>query len=112
MGSAGSTVSVGKQGYGCMGLSAFYGSAKTTTEEQAIEVFHHAVAKGVTLFNSATFYGPLNDEGFGANLRLLKKCLVGIDRSKIHLMVKIGMDTRCPVEKTGTSWVMRGNFSP
>ena len=58
---------------------------------------------------SATFYGPLNEEGYGANLRLLKKCLATVDRSKVKLMVKVGMDTRCPVEKTGTSWIMRGD---
>ena len=97
------------QGFGCMGLSAFYESAKSTTEEQAVAVFQKAVECGVTLFNTATFYGPLNEEGFGANLRLLKKCLVGVDRSKIQLMVKIGMDTRCPVDKTGTVWVNKGD---
>jgi hypothetical protein len=62
---------VGKQGFGCMGMSAFYGSAKTTTEADAKAVFHEAVAAGVTLFNSADFYGPLNADGFGHNLRYL-----------------------------------------
>lgn len=52
-----------------MGMSAFYASAKTTTEADAKAVFHEAVAAGVTLFNSADFYGPLNAEGFGHNLR-------------------------------------------
>ena len=42
-----------------MGFSAFYASARTTTEEQAIEVFKHAVDRGVTLFNTATFYGTV-----------------------------------------------------
>jgi aryl-alcohol dehydrogenase-like predicted oxidoreductase len=51
-------------------------------------------AVGVTLFNSATFYGPLNEVGFGANLRLLKTAIADLDRSKIQLMVKICMDTR------------------
>ena len=59
------------------------------------------------MLNSATFYGPLNQEGFGANLRLIRSAIEGLDRSKIQLMVKICMDTRCPVEKTGTSWVLR-----
>jgi len=77
-----------------MGFSAFYASAKKATPEQAKTVIHHAVESGVTLLNSATFYGELNDAGFGANLRLLKTALEGIDRSKIQLMVKIGMDTR------------------
>ena len=90
-------------------LNALISSISLATDESNIEVFHAAVANGVTLFNSATFYGPLNEIGYGANLRLIKKCLVGIDRSKIKLMVKVGMDTRCPVEKTGTVWVNRGD---
>ncbi|GAX79831.1 hypothetical protein CEUSTIGMA_g7271.t1 [Chlamydomonas eustigma] len=97
------------QGFGCMGFSAFYGSAAKTTKEQAISVVKHATEKGVTLFNSATFYGPLNEEGFGANLRLLKDCISEVGREKIQLMVKIGMDTRAPVEKTGTQWIMKGD---
>ncbi len=74
-------------------------------------MFKHAYDNGVTLFNSATFYGPLNEEGFGANLRLIRKCLeqTGVDRSKLQLMVKICMDTRAPVEKTGTQWNLRGD---
>jgi hypothetical protein len=96
-------------GFGCMGMSAFYGSAATTSEADAIAVFKHAVANGVKLFNTATFYGPLNEKGFGANLRLLKKCIQEVDRSKIQIMCKIGMDTRAPVEKTGTQWIMRGD---
>ncbi len=77
-----------------MGFSCFYSSAKKTTPEQATSVIHHAAESGVKLFNSATFYGPLNEEGFGANLRLLKTCIEGLDRSSFQLMVKIGMDTR------------------
>jgi aryl-alcohol dehydrogenase-like predicted oxidoreductase len=98
-----------EQGYGCMGMSAFYTTARTISEQDKIQVFHEAVQCGVKLFNSATFYGPLNDEGYGENLRLIRKCLEGVDRSQIQLMVKVGMDTRCPVEKTGTSWVNRAD---
>jgi aryl-alcohol dehydrogenase-like predicted oxidoreductase len=86
--------SAAPQGFGCMGLSAFYTSAKNTTPEKAKAVIHHAVKSGVTLLNTATFYGELNELGYGANLRLLKHCLEGLDRSKIQLMVKIGLDTR------------------
>jgi hypothetical protein len=80
------------QGFGCMGFSVFYG--KKSSPEQAKSVIHHATESGVTLFNSATFYGELNEVGFGANVRLLKSCIEGLDRSKIQLMVKVGMDTR------------------
>ncbi len=77
-----------------MGFSFFYANAKKTNPEQAKRVIHHAADAGVSIFNSATFYGELNQEGFGANLRLLKSCIGGLDRSKIQLMVKVGMDTR------------------
>ena len=91
-----------QQGFGCMGFSAFYSGAKRTTDEAAVQVFHAAIDAGVTLFNTANFYGPLNEIGFGENLRLIKKCLHGIDRSKIQLMIKIGMDTRASVDATGS----------
>jgi aryl-alcohol dehydrogenase-like predicted oxidoreductase len=80
-----------EQGFGCMGWSAFY---KTCSDEEAVAVFQAAVSSGVTLFNTATFYGPLNEPGFGTNLRVLKKCLATVDRSKVQIMCKICMDTR------------------
>lgn len=91
-----------------MGFSAFYSTKGD--DDSAVQVFEHAFNSGVTLFNSATFYGPLNVDGYGANLRLIKKCLKNIDRSKVQLMVKIGMDTRAPVEKTGQQWNMSGEY--
>jgi aryl-alcohol dehydrogenase-like predicted oxidoreductase len=111
--SSSSSSSPRQMGYGCMGLSAFYSSAFTTTDESAIEVLNYAYDHGCTIFNTATFYGALNEVGFGANLKLLAKWLhqadKEIDRSKIKIMCKVGMDTRCPVEKTGSSWVNRGD---
>lgn len=98
-----------EQGFGCMGFSAFYASSRNTAEESAKAVIDHVVKRGCTLLNTATFYGPLNDPGFGSNLRLLKKCLKDIDRSKVQLMVKICMDTRAPVEKTGTQWNLKAD---
>lgn len=76
------------QGFGCMGMSAFYSSAlKGADDESNIAVLIEAMNMGVELFNTATFYGPLNEEGFGANLRLLRKFVERVDRSKIKLMV-------------------------
>ena len=67
-----------------------------------------ALESGVTLFNTATFYGPLNEEGFGANLRLINHCMKSVadtyDRSKYQLMVKIGMDTKAPQADIGKRW--------
>jgi aryl-alcohol dehydrogenase-like predicted oxidoreductase len=82
------------QGFGCMGFSQAYTGSKNTTTEKAKKVIHRAVESGVTLINSACFYGDLNEIGYGANLRLLNGCIEGLDRSKIQLMVKVGMDTR------------------
>ena len=40
------TLTMATQGFGCMGLSAFYSSAKDVTPEKAKTVIHHAVNKG------------------------------------------------------------------
>lgn len=94
------------QGYGCMGLSVFYGT--TPSEEQSIAVIRAAIESKVALLNSATFYGPLHRDGFGHNLRLIGKAIKGIDRASFKLMVKIGMDTRAPPEELGKKWHMSG----
>ena len=93
------------------GLSAFYTHSSNKTEEEKLAVLKHAYDSGCTLFNSAAFYGPLTVEGYGANIKLLNKFLKmdGIDRSKIKLMVKIGMDTRAPVTAPGTQWKLSGS---
>ena len=91
-----------------MGLSAFYTSSRERTEAEKIEVFKAAYDSGCTLFNTATFYGPLHEEGFGENLRLLNKCLQLVDRSQIQIMCKIGMDTRAPVTAPATQWNLSG----
>jgi aryl-alcohol dehydrogenase-like predicted oxidoreductase len=49
-----------EQGFGLMGFSAFYSTAMKKTDENAKLVFKSAVDSGVELFNTATFYGPLN----------------------------------------------------
>lgn len=81
-------------GFGCMGFSAFFSSAKETSVESAREVILKALELGVRVFNTATFYGDLNEEGYGENLRLLSQCFEGVPRESYELMVKIGMDTR------------------
>ncbi len=89
------------QGFGCMGFSAFYSSSRRVSEEDKIKTFRHVVNKGVTLFNTATFYGPLHKDGYGANCRFIRTALDGLDRSKIQIMCKIGMDTKADVDKQG-----------
>jgi aryl-alcohol dehydrogenase-like predicted oxidoreductase len=54
-------------GLGCMGMSWSYGPAKDTQEMTAL--LHAAVERGVTFFDTAEVYGPLqNEELVGAAL--------------------------------------------
>ncbi len=71
-----------------MGMSAFYSSSFSSIDDEIhVGVLIEAMNAGVEIFNTATFYGPLNEEGYGANLRLIRKFLEKVDRSKIKLMV-------------------------
>jgi aryl-alcohol dehydrogenase-like predicted oxidoreductase len=47
-------------GYGCMGLAGVYGSAGS--RQEAIDLMHGAVERGVTLFDTAEAYGPFTNE--------------------------------------------------
>jgi aryl-alcohol dehydrogenase-like predicted oxidoreductase len=54
-------------GFGCMGLSANYGPP--VEREEGIRIIRAAVARGVTLFDTAEAYGPFtNEEGVGEAL--------------------------------------------
>src|SRR5438093_9845603 len=46
-------------GLGCMGMSAFYGSAD---EDEAVRTIHRALELGVTFIDTAQLYGPLTNE--------------------------------------------------
>ncbi|GLX37652.1 oxidoreductase [Streptomyces roseochromogenus] len=66
LGSGGLTV--GEQGLGCMGMSAFYG---TTDETESLATIDRALELGVTLLDTAESYGPFINE------QLLGKALDG-----------------------------------
>jgi aryl-alcohol dehydrogenase-like predicted oxidoreductase len=47
-------------GYGCMGLAGVYGAAGR--RQEAIDLLHAAVERGVALFDTAEAYGPFTNE--------------------------------------------------
>ncbi|GAA3027608.1 aldo/keto reductase [Streptomyces glomeratus] len=80
LGSKGLTV--GAQGLGCMGMSAFYGA---TDETESLATIHRALELGVTLLDTAESYGPF------ANEQLLGKALAG-RREDAVLATKTGVE--------------------
>ncbi|KAH7427942.1 hypothetical protein KP509_10G068200 [Ceratopteris richardii] len=73
---------VSKQGFGCMGMSAFYGPPKP--EEEMIDLIRQVVACGVTFLDTSDLYGPFTNE------ILLGKALKGI-RHQVQLATKFGV---------------------
>ena len=94
LGSQGLTVGV--QGLGCMGMSAFYGA---TDEAESLATIDRALELGVTLLDTAESYGPFRNE------ILLGKALAG-RREAASLATKTGM------EITDGGQMVRLNGSP
>ena len=88
LGRDGPTVSA--VGLGCMGMSGVYGAAD---ENESVATIHAALEAGVTMLDTADFYG------MGHNELLLRKALAGRPRESYFLAVKFGA-MRAP----------RGNF--
>ena len=94
LGSQGLTVGI--QGLGCMGMSAFYGA---TDEAESLATIDRALELGVTLLDTAESYGPFRNE------ILLGKALAG-RREAAALATKTGM------EITDEGQMVRLNGSP
>ncbi|MEU3726445.1 aldo/keto reductase [Streptomyces sp. NPDC031705] len=75
---------VSAQGLGCMGMSHGYG---TSDDAQSIETLHRALDLGVTLLDTADFYG------FGHNEELIGRAVAG-RRDEVVLATKFGFANR------------------
>ena len=80
LGSQGLAVSA--LGLGCMGMSRAYGVAD---ESESIATLHHAIAAGITMFDTAATYGPYTNE------ELLGKALYD-KRKDIVIATKFGFE--------------------
>jgi len=78
----GQGLTVGAQGLGCMGMSAFYGAADET---ESLATIDRALELGVTLLDTAESYGPFVNE------QLLGRALAG-RRDAAVLATKTGVE--------------------
>jgi aryl-alcohol dehydrogenase-like predicted oxidoreductase len=96
-------------GLGCMGMSGMYGAAD---EKESIATIHAALDVGVTMLDTADFYG------MGHNEWLLQKALGGRPRESFFLAVKfgamrapkgnfVGIDTRPAAVKNFLAYTLR-----
>jgi aryl-alcohol dehydrogenase-like predicted oxidoreductase len=72
---------VSAAGLGLMGMSGIYGPAD---EQESIATIRAAVDAGITLLDTADFYG------MGHNELLLRDALRGVDRASVFIQVKFG----------------------
>src|SRR5580693_1738639 len=77
------TLEVSEMGFGCMNASGNYGAAPD--KNQGIGVIRAAHEKGVTLFDTAEFYGPYTNE------ELVGEALAPI-RDRVVIATKFGFD--------------------
>jgi len=77
------TLEVSEMGFGCMSVSGNHGPAPD--KNQGIGVIRAAHEKGVTLFDTAEFYGPYTNE------ELVGEALAPI-RDRVVIATKFGFD--------------------
>ncbi|MEU7067838.1 aldo/keto reductase [Streptomyces sp. NPDC046161] len=92
-------LAVSAQGLGCMGMSHGYGASD---DAQSVATLHHALDLGVTLLDTADFYGA------GHNEELIGRAVAG-RRDEVVLATKFGFASRLgePVRLRGDAAYVR-----
>ena len=88
-----SGLQVSALGLGCMGMTGVYGEAPDRNE--MIKLVRHAHERGITLFDTAEAYGPLQNE------ELLGEALAPI-RDQVVIATKFGFDINPQTGERGT----------
>ncbi|MGL4860281.1 MAG: aldo/keto reductase [Enterobacteriaceae bacterium] len=83
----GDGLTVSALGFGAMGLSEFYGA---TDDQASLQVLQTVVERGVTMIDSADYYGR------GHNERLIGHFLSKLDTSS---RAKVKIATKCGIER-------------
>ncbi|MFH1196993.1 MAG: aldo/keto reductase [bacterium] len=76
-----SNLEVSVIGFGCMGMSEFYGSSQ---EAESIATLHRAIELGINFFDTADMYGPWTNE-------ILVGKAIADHRDKVVLSTKFGV---------------------
>jgi aryl-alcohol dehydrogenase-like predicted oxidoreductase len=94
----GNDLTVSELGLGCMGMSAFYGTAD---EDEAVATIHRALELGCTLLDTAEMYGPFTNE------ELVGKAIAG-NRDAWTIATKMGIRF-APTDDNPTNRVLDGS---
>jgi len=87
LGSGPQALETSAQGFGCMGITAFYG--KPLEDEAAIAVMKHAFDHGVTHFDTAEVYKAIAEDGSTIyNEIVVGKAIDTIGRSNVEVATK------------------------
>ncbi len=81
LGSGKAAMEVSALGFGCMGMT--YNRSQSPDKKECIRIIHEAVDRGVTLFDTAIIYGPLNNE-------LLAGEALAPYKNRVNLTTKFG----------------------